>query len=157
MGFFRFVGYEAHHYMSGGDGRESTNTATAISTIACRPRIRGGTCSTTDTTSTAIIESAATNLVRPSIEPSRRQFRIIWPNTRCSSNQSWNRVEDRAKANAANSTNGVVGSKGKTTPRTPSNKAVAPTVNQTRRNKLFALTSRALIKSSSNFDYSTPG
>jgi len=62
--------------------------------------------------------------------PSRCQLSINGPKDRCSRNQRSSRVEERAKAKAASSRNGVVGNNGNTTPTAPMTTDVRPASSQ---------------------------
>lgn len=62
-----------------------------------------------------------------SMLPSRCQLLSNGPKERCSRNQRSSLAEERAKAKAATSRNGVVGSNGNTTPTAPIATAIRPT------------------------------
>ncbi len=65
-----------------------------------------------------------------SMLPSRCQLLINGPKERCSRNQLFSRVEERANAKAAISRNGVVGNSGRTTPTAPMATATRPVSSQ---------------------------
>jgi len=78
----------------------------------------------------AKITMIATRFALRSMLPSRCQLSINGPKDRCSRNQLFSRVEERANAKAAISRNGVVGNNGKTTPAAPMATDIRPASSQ---------------------------
>ena len=88
-------------------------------------------------TGVAQITIIAVRFALRSILPSRCQLRINGPNVRCSRNHRSRRLEERAKAKAATSRNGVVGNRGTTTPMAPTATQVKPVNSQMNRIPTF--------------------
>lgn len=76
------------------------------------------------------IAAIAIRFTLRSILPSRCQLLISGPNERCSRNQLFSRVEERANAKAASSRNGVVGNNGSNRPAAPRATEVRPVSSQ---------------------------
>ena len=82
------------------------------------------------TTGVSTIKTIAVRFTLRSMLPSRCQLSINGPKERCSRNQLFSRSEERAKAKAATSRNGVVGNNGTTRPTAAIATDISPASNQ---------------------------
>ncbi len=105
--------------------------AAALKTTTWQAMIQNGARNSQVITGVIRITTIAVRFTLRSILPSRCQFSINGPNDRCSRNQLFSRVDERANANAATSRNGVVGNNGNTRPMAPKATDASPTNSQT--------------------------
>ena len=106
------------------------NTAAALKTTIWQAIIHNGAPNSQVITGVTQITTIAVRFTLRSMLPSRSQLSINGPKDRCSRNQRFSRVEERAKAKAASSKNGVVGNNGNTTPTAPMATDVRPASSQ---------------------------
>jgi len=117
----------------GVSGRVRMKVATPASTSAWPARIQDATPASQVRTSIAAIRNSAVTFTRRSMLRCCCQFRMSRPKCRWSSSQRCSRGELRAKANAASSRNGVVGTSGSTVPAMPNPVDVSPSRSQRER------------------------
>ena len=122
--------YSDPTYFSDGNGRVRIKMAAALRTASWQAISHSGTPNNQVITGVIKITMIAVRFTLRSMLPSRCQFSINGPKDRCSRNQRFSRVEERANAKAATSRNGVVGNNGNTRPIAPIATDVRPASNQ---------------------------
>ena len=115
-------------------GSRHSHTAVTVHTSAGSHATRAGSRNAAEMQPIAII-TVANCFARSGTARRARQSRRIGPKRACSSIQRSQRSLLRAKQNAASRTNGVVGSKGTTTPMSPTTSANAPAKPQATRSQ----------------------
>ena len=104
--------------------------AATLRTATWQAMTHSGTPNSQVTTGVSRIKTIAIRFTLLSMLPSRCQLSINGPKERCSRNQLCSRSEERAKAKAATSRNGVVGNNGTTRPTAPIATDVRPASSQ---------------------------
>jgi len=129
----RFEQVTSSHSGAGASGRVSIQNATTVRTAAWVARIQRARPENQVSASMPAITATERSFVLRSMLPCRCQLSTNGPKCRCSISQLCNRGELRAKANAATSRNGVVGTSGNTVPTMPHTVARRPSSSQTER------------------------
>ena len=113
-------------------GRRHSHAATKQLTMA-GAQFQGGVASHRAASELPAIIAVASCLARRGTARLLRQSRTMGPNTRWASSQSSRRLLPREKQNAARSTNGTVGNRGRKMPTSPAARHANPTTSQSSR------------------------